>query len=207
MLVATITKENWDDKEFEIAERLLSELFYCSPAWNKLNDVKNQQFLKPSEEKFVDSNTLVANEPTVEEEDDFNFFSEADDDDPTWMDVIKAQVEKLEGFKVTHDDVDLTVTHYGTVVGSIHHGEEYELEIEQKLIGELAKYDFYLEAFLVSAEIPYKFYHLRPKSSGDRTQSSSSEQGELEVKKPQAGLETGKKPDSPKSNDNEENVF
>ncbi|NEQ78082.1 MAG: hypothetical protein F6K23_36860 [Okeania sp. SIO2C9] len=182
-----ITKENWDDKEFEIAERLLSELFYCSPAWNKLNDVKNQQFMKPSEEKFVDSNTLVANEPYLEEEDDFNFFSEVDDDDPTWMDVIKAEIEKLEGFKVTHDEVDLTVTHYGTVVGSIHHNEKYELEIEQKLIGELAKYDFNLEAFLVSAEISYKFYHLRPKSSGDHTQSSSSEQGELEVKKPQTG--------------------
>ncbi|NEO52601.1 MAG: hypothetical protein F6K54_05645 [Okeania sp. SIO3B5] len=201
-----ITKENWDDKEFEIAERLLSELFYYSPAWNKLNDVKNQQFLKPSEEKFVDSNTLVANEPTVEEEDDFNFFSEADDDDPTWMDVIKAEVEKLEGFKVTHDEVDLTVTHYGTVVGSIHHNEKYELEIEQKLIGELAKYDFDLEAFLVAENIPYKFYHLKPVVGVTTTQHSDTQTSE-QVKKPQTGSTSGKKPDYPKSNDNEQNVF
>ncbi|NES02009.1 MAG: hypothetical protein F6K22_03700 [Okeania sp. SIO2F4] len=201
-----ITKENWDDKEFEIAERLLSELFYCSPAWNKLNDVKNQQFLKPSEEKFVDSNTVVANEPTVEEEDDFNFFSEADDDDPTWMDVIKAEIEKLEGFKVTHDEVDLTVTHYGTVVGSIHHNEKYELEIEQKLIGELAKYDFDLEAFLVAENIPYKFYHLKSVVVTPTTGHSDTQTSE-QVKKPQSGSISGKKPDSPKSNDNEANVF
>ncbi len=68
-----------------------------------------------------------------------DFFDE--EDDPTWLNLIKAEIEFLEDFKASHDEVDLTVTHYGTNVGSIHYNQYDELEIEQKLIGELAKYD------------------------------------------------------------------
>ena len=89
-----------------------------------------------------------------------DFFDEQDD--PTWLNLIKAEIEFLEDFKASHDGVDLTVTHYGTYIGSIHHNQDDELEIEQKLIGELAKYDLNLEAFLVAENIPYKLYHPKP---------------------------------------------
>ncbi|NER01341.1 MAG: hypothetical protein F6K17_01210 [Okeania sp. SIO3C4] len=187
-----VVKEIWDDKEFETANQILNELAENSPVWNQLNEVKIQQL-------------QILNEDENIEDDDLDFV-EYDDDDPTWMDVIKAEIDKLEGFKVTHDNVYLTVTHFGTVVGNIQH-LDCVLEIQQRLINELAKYDLNLESFLIGSNIPYQLYHLKPKSSGDPTQGSNSEQGELEVKKPQTGLETGKLPDSIKSNKNEASAF
>ncbi|NET12755.1 MAG: hypothetical protein F6K08_07790 [Okeania sp. SIO1H6] len=123
-----------------------------------------------------------------------DFFDE--EDDPTWLNLIKAEIEKLEDFKVSHDEVDLTVTHYGTNVGSIHYNQYDELEIEQKLIGELAKYNFDLEAFLVAENIPYKLYHPKPVVV---TQNQTSEH----TKKSPTGSSNGNKTGSNVLNKNE----
>ena len=142
--------------------------------------------------------TTEMNNAEVIEDTASDFFDEQDDQ--TWMDAIKVEVEKLCGFKVTHHGVDLTVTHYGTDVGSIHHNQDDELEIEQKLIGELAKYNFDLEAFLVESNIPYKLYKLKP------VIVTNTQTSEVEKKSP-TGSESGKLPDSRELNDNESNAL
>ncbi|MDY7008559.1 MAG: hypothetical protein SWX82_32715 [Cyanobacteriota bacterium] len=48
-----------------------------------------------------------------------------DDGDPTWMDAIKAEIEKLEGFAVDHDEMILKVYHYGTEIGAAFHYGSY----------------------------------------------------------------------------------
>ncbi|GGA01898.1 hypothetical protein [Okeania sp. KiyG1] len=129
------------------------------------------------------TNTNKENSEVVENTTASSFPDDNEDliwEDLTWMDAIKVKLEKLEGFTVSHDEVDLTAWHYGTKVGSIHHNEENELEIEQKLIGELAKYNFDLEAFLVNLNIPYKFYHLKPVVITPTTERSDLQTSEQE---------------------------
>ncbi|NES64196.1 MAG: hypothetical protein F6K24_02470 [Okeania sp. SIO2D1] len=186
-----VVKEVWDDKDFETANQMLNELAESSPVLNQLNEVKNQQLLLLNEDENI-------------EVEDF-YLIECDDDDPTWMDAIKAEIEKIEGFKVTHDEVYLTVTHYGTGVGSIQH-LDCILEIQPKLINELAKHDLDLEAFLVSADIPYRLDNLLKPVVVTPTENSNTQTAE-QVKKPQSGSITGNKPDYPKSNANEANAF
>ncbi|NEP80136.1 MAG: hypothetical protein F6K39_19400 [Okeania sp. SIO3B3] len=78
-----------------------------------------------------------------------------DDGDPTWMDAIKSETEKLEGFVVEHDEMVLKVYHWGTDVGSCYHYGSY-LDVTPTLINELAKYDLDLEAFMVDNDIYYQ---------------------------------------------------
>ncbi|NET29984.1 hypothetical protein [Okeania sp. SIO1I7] len=77
------------------------------------------------------------------------------------MDAIKAEIEKLEGFRVNHDEMILKVYHWGTEVGVAYHYGSY-LDITPSLINELAKYDLKLEAFMVAWDINYKL--IKPKS-------------------------------------------
>ena len=71
------------------------------------------------------------------------------------MDAIKEEVEELEGFKVTHDEMLLKVYHYGTEIGAMYHYGSY-LDITPSLINELAKYDLNLEAFMTASNINYQ---------------------------------------------------
>ena len=92
--------------------------------------------------------------------DDFDFSFLYDDDDPSWMDAIKAEIEKLEGFIAEHDEMILKVYHWGTEIGVLYHYGSY-IDITPTLINELAKYDLDLEAFMVNEQIYYQL--IKPK--------------------------------------------
>ncbi|GFZ92302.1 hypothetical protein [Okeania sp. KiyG1] len=92
--------------------------------------------------------------------DDFDFSFLYDDDDPSWLDKIKVEIEQLEGFRVEHNELILKVWHYGTEVGACHHLGSY-LNITPTLINELAKYDLELERFMCDEDIYYQL--IKPK--------------------------------------------
>ncbi|NET45377.1 hypothetical protein [Okeania sp. SIO2B3] len=87
--------------------------------------------------------------------DDFDFSFLYDDDDPSWLDAIIAEIEQLEGFRVEHNELILKVWHYGTEAGACYHLGSH-LDITPTLINELAKYDLDLEAFMAASDINYQ---------------------------------------------------
>ncbi|NES01714.1 MAG: hypothetical protein F6K22_02080 [Okeania sp. SIO2F4] len=167
-------------------EKLLMERYELDIKALILDVVNGKQLQIENYRKQPENNTTTKGDTEIIENIASYFFDEYDDQ--TWLNLIKTEIELLEDFKASHDEVDLTVTHYGTNVGSIHHNQDDELEIEQKLIGELAKYDCDLEAFLVAENIPYQLYH--PKPVVTNTQTSEH------TKKSIPGKSNGKLPDS-----------
>ncbi|NER01490.1 MAG: hypothetical protein F6K17_02015 [Okeania sp. SIO3C4] len=87
--------------------------------------------------------------------DDFDFSFLYDDDDPSWLDAIKAEIEQLEGFRVEHNELILKVWHYGTEAGACYHLGSH-LDITPTLINELAKYGLDLERFMCDEGICYQ---------------------------------------------------
>jgi hypothetical protein len=70
--------------------------------------------------------------------------------------LIAGEIERLEGFKVVLQEwEELKVFHYGTLVGCIRYKVAY-IEIDKKLLNELNKYNFNLEAFMVENDINYQ---------------------------------------------------
>ena len=84
-----------------------------------------------------------------------------DFDEPTWYELIQAEIEKLEGFKIDHDEMIMKVWQWGTEIGSCyHHGAH--LDITPSLVNELAKHDLNLETFMAASNINYQL--IKPKS-------------------------------------------
>lgn len=89
-------------------------------------------------------------------DDDYDYY-EDDCDELAWYELIQAEIEKLEGFKVCFEPWGtIGIFHYGTEIGVILPNSS----LSTTLINELAKYGLDLEAFFIENCISFNLIQL-----------------------------------------------